>query len=288
MSESVKQKTINAPITIKGVGLHTGRKCRAVFLPAPDNTGICFVRTDLPTRPTFEAHVKNVVDVVRGTTLGQGESRVYTIEHILSALNGLEISNLVIEMDDSEPPVLDGSSKGFVEAILESGIKEQESFKNYFSVETPMEYSSHQTVIRIEPADTLEINCRIDYNHPMIGKQIFVFSRHDDYSKTIAPARTFCFDYEIEALKKKGLAKGGSLDNAIVIGPEGIYNPGESLRFNDEFVRHKILDLMGDLMLLGSPLKARVIAKRCGHGHNVKFLRALLQHQSTATGSSLS
>jgi UDP-3-O-acyl-N-acetylglucosamine deacetylase len=139
-----------------------------------------------------------------------------------------------------------------------------------------VEYTSHQTLIRIEPADHFEIECTVDYNHPMITNQTLIYRQGDDYAKEIAPARTFCFDYEIEALKKNGLAKGGSLDNAIVVGPDGIYNPGQELRFPNEFVRHKILDLMGDLMLLGSPIQARIIAKRCGHGHNIKFLRQLL------------
>lgn len=276
------QKTIGGPITVKGVGLHTGRKCTAVFLPAPENSGIRFVRSDLPGQPTFVAHVSNVVDVVRGTTLGQGDARVYTIEHILSALNGLEIDNAIIQMDDNEPPVMDGSSTLFVEQIRKAGIAELSAPRNYFSVNAPFEYTSSQTLIRIEPADRFEVDCEVDYNHPMISRQRFGFARGDDYGAEIAPARTFCFDYEIEALKKNGLAKGGSLDNAIVVGPEGIYNPGESLRFKDEFVRHKILDLMGDLMLIGQPIKARIVARRCGHGHNVKFLRALLESRAVA------
>ena len=276
------QRSIGKPIVIKGVGLHTGRKCRATFLPAPENAGIKFVRTDLPGSPSFTAHVNNVVDVVRGTTLGQGEARVYTIEHVLSALNGLEVDNVTIEMDENEPPVMDGSAKTFVEQIRAAGIVDQSAPKNYFTVAAPFEYNANQTRIRIEPSDRLAIDCQVDYNHPVIGVQRLSFVRGDDYAAQIAPARTFCFDYEIEALKKNGLAKGGSLDNAIVVGAEGIYNPGESLRFNDEFVRHKILDLMGDLMLVGRPIRAKIIAERCGHGHNVKFLRALLQSQSIA------
>lgn len=277
------QKTIRQSITIKGVGLHTGRKCRAVFLPAPENTGIKFIRTDLPGKPEFPASVKYVVDVVRGTTLGVQNERVYTIEHILSALNGREIDNMIIEMDDSEPPVLDGSAKGFIEALDSTGIQTQTAPKSFFTVNAPVEYVSNQSIIRIEPADEFEVECEVEYNHPMIRHQRYLFRRGDDYATHIAPARTFCFDYEIEALKKNGLAKGGSLDNAIVVGMEGIYNPGNALRFADEFVRHKMLDLMGDLMLLGKPIKARVYAKRCGHGHNVNFLKQLLESRvSTA------
>ncbi|MBV9080715.1 MAG: UDP-3-O-[3-hydroxymyristoyl] N-acetylglucosamine deacetylase, partial [Elusimicrobia bacterium] len=218
------QKTIGKSVVIKGVGLHTGRKCKATILPAPENAGIRFVRTDLPGSPAFDARVANVVDVVRGTTLGRGEERVYTIEHILSALNGLEIDNAVIEMDDTEPPVADGSARVFVEQIRAAGIVEQAAPKTFFTVDAPFEYSSNQTVIRIEPSDRFEIDCEVDYNHPMISNQRLVFTRDMGYGEQIAPARTFCFDYEIEALKKNGLAKGGSLDNAIVVGPAGIYN----------------------------------------------------------------
>lgn len=275
-----QQCTLRQAATVKGVGLHTGRKCQARFLPAPENAGIRFIRTDLPGRPEFPASVEYVVDVVRGTTLGVNNERVYTIEHILSALNGRGIDNLTIEMDNSEPPVLDGSAKGFLEAIDAAGIQEQAAPKIYFSINSPVEYVSHQTVIRVEPAERFELDCEIAYDHPMIRSQKFSFKQGDDYAALIAPARTFCFDYEIEALKKNGLAKGGSLDNAIVVGMEGIYNPGNALRFNDEFVRHKMLDLMGDLMLLGKPLKGRVTAKRCGHGHNVKFLKQLLDNRS--------
>lgn len=281
MSETQNQKTIGGSITIKGVGLHTGRKCKATFLPAPENSGVQFIRTDLPERPMFQAKVENVVDVIRGTTLGHGETRIYTIEHILSALNGYEVDNMMIEMDDSEPPVLDGSAKGFVEALHTAGIVQQSASKTFFTVEEPVEYNSHQTVIRIEPSDRFEIECTVDYDHPMITNQTLIFRRGDDYEKEIAPARTFCFDYEIEALKKNGLAKGGSLDNAIVVGPDSIYNPGAALRFPNEFVRHKILDLMGDLMLIGQPIRAKIIANRCGHGHNIKFLKQLLLGRST-------
>lgn len=280
MSEQ-KQKTIKSEIIIKGIGLHTGRKCQAVFKPALENSGIQFVRVDLPGKPVFPANVNYVVDVIRGTTLGIGDQKLYTIEHILSSLSGAGIDNLIVEVDDGEPPVMDGSAKQFSEAIEKVGVLEQSAPKSFFTVDTPFEYTSNQTSIRIEPASQFEIICEVDYNHPMITAQKFTFiPSENNYSKEIAPARTFCFDYEIEALKKKGLAKGGSLDNAIVIGPTGIYNPGSSLRFENEFVRHKILDLMGDLMLIGRPLQARIIAKRCGHGHNIKFLRGLLQRQA--------
>ncbi len=281
----MKQQTIKSPITIKGIGLHTGKKCQAQFLPSAENTGVRFVRTDLPGRPTFLAHVDNVVDVIRGTSLGDGSDRVYTIEHVLSALYGLQIDNLIVELDSNEPPVGDGSSKFYFEAIQSAGFLLQDADKKYFTVETPFEYVSNQTIIRIEPSDQLEIICEIDYDHPFLKGQKYTFKYGDDYLKEIAPARTYCFDYEIEALKKTGLAKGGSLDNAIVVGATGIYNNEPTLRFENEFVRHKILDLMGDLMLVGGPMKARVIARRCGHGHNVNFLKQLLKSKANKSVS---
>jgi UDP-3-O-acyl-N-acetylglucosamine deacetylase len=180
--------------------------------------------------------------------------------------------------------VSDGSAKEFTEAILKAGVAAQKEPQKFFTVQTPFEYQANQTIIRIEPADTFELICRVDYNHPLLGKQEFKFQRGDDYLTAVAPARTFCFDYEIEALHKNGLAKGGTLDNAIVIGPSGIYNE-IPLRFPNEFVRHKTLDLMGDLMLVGAPLRARVIATRGGHGHNIKFLKQLLQSQTAQTVS---
>lgn len=279
----MKQQTIGRSVTIKGVGLHTGKKCQAIFHPAPDNHGIKFMRIDLPNRPILPATIDHVVDIVRGTTLGIGDDRVYTIEHLLSAANGFGLDNLLVELDENEPPVGDGSAKIFADAFLSAGIVEQHADKQFFTVQSPIEYVSNLTTLRLEPYDKLEIHCEVDYNHPMIRAQKYIFPNSAPYASDIAPARTFCFDYEIEALKKTGLAKGGSLDNAIVIGPGGIYNPGQSLRFDNEFVRHKILDLMGDLMLIGRPLLGRVTAIRCGHGHNIKFLRQLLGQPAITT-----
>lgn len=283
---SQNQRTIQREIVVKGVGLHTGRKCTATFKPAPADFGRRFLRSDLPHFPEFTAAVDSVIDVVRGTTLGSGEDRVYTIEHVLSALHGVGVDNVLIELDDNEPPIGDGSALIFVDALLAAGIEDQGKERPYFKVESPLAYESNQTVIRIEPGEGFQIDCEVDYNHPAIKHQKFVFDESTDYKTAIAPARTYCFDYEIEALKKRGLAKGGSLDNAIVIGPQGIYNPGRLLRFENEIVRHKILDLIGDLSLLGHPLKGRIVAKRCGHGHNINFLRKLIKQYPVAAAHS--
>jgi len=269
------QRTIKKEASFQGIGLHTGRKCQITFKPAPPNFGIKFVRTDVPGHPQIEANLANVVDVVRGTTIGRDDVRVYTIEHTLSALFGLEIDNLLIELDDNEPPVGDGSAKFLVEVFQQAGIENQNEPKRFFSVSKTVEYRANQTAIRLEPGNNLEIVCEVIYSHPLIKEQVMNFRRGDDYSQQIAPARTFCFDFEIEALKKKGLAKGGSLDNAIVVGHSGIYNTDGKLRFDNEFARHKLLDLMGDLMLFGSSLKGKLTAQRCGHGHNIRFLKML-------------
>ncbi len=272
---NASQKTIQEEVSVQGIGLHTGRKCRITFKPAPANAGITFIRTDIPGQHPIKAIVENVQDVVRGTTIGAGDTRVYTIEHTLSALFGLGIDNCVIELDDNEPPVGDGSSKLFVEALRNAGIKDLNLPKKYFSVIQPVEYSSNQSLIRLEPGEGFQIDIEVNYTHPIIKDQRITFKDGDDYAALVSPARTYCFDFEIEALKKQGLAKGGSLDNAIVVGHSGIYNDNGGLRFKDEFVRHKLLDLMGDLMLLGQFLKGKLIAKRCGHGHNIKFLKLL-------------
>jgi UDP-3-O-acyl N-acetylglucosamine deacetylase len=197
---ATNQRTLKKEVVIKGVGLHTGRKCRATIKPAAENAGITFVRTDLPGKPALRATLDNVVEVIRGTTLGIGDARVYTIEHILSALNGHEIDNALIELDDNEPPVCDGSAKEFVNAFASVGILDQSAPKKFFTVNAPFEYKANQSLLRIQPAADFELSCEIHYDHPMIKTQQLVFNRSSQYDKEIAPARTYCFDYEIEGL----------------------------------------------------------------------------------------
>lgn len=275
-----KQRTIARDASYKGVGLHTGNKCRLAFHPAPPNTGVVFVRTDLPDKPRLPASYDIVSSVVRGTTLSRSgdpndPARVHTVEHVLSAFYGLGIDNAVIEVDANEPPVADGSARPFADALLNAGIVEQDAYRRYFQPD-PASYSAGETSYVVEPSDGLSFETEIDFPHPMIQRQVFRadFSQ-DTFLKEIAPARTFCFDYEVEALQRQGLARGGSLDNAVVVGRDRIHNKEKSLRFPDEFVRHKTLDLVGDLFLLGFRLKARIKAVRCGHGHNVNLVKQL-------------
>ena len=272
-----KQTTIAKEISFEGVGLHTGNKCKITFKPAQENTGIHFVRTDLANKPDIKADWNNLSTeaAIRGTTIQSQNSdvRIHTIEHILSSFYGLQIDNVIVEIDNNEPPILDGSAKLLAEKILEVGIKELECEKEFYTIKEPINFENGKTKITAYPSDKLEIECVIGYDHPFLSNQQAKFEINKDvYCKDIAPARTFCFDYEIEALQSNGLARGGSLDNAIVIGPNGIYN-NEPLRFNDEFVRHKILDLIGDISLAGKQIKARIVAEKPGHKSNISFIK---------------
>jgi len=191
----------------------------------------------------------------------------------------LGIDNVFIEMNANEPPVLDGSSLGFFDALNETGLQSLGVPRQILKVTEPFEYRGGETGIRVEPSEDLRLTASIVYNHPLIQEQqMTVTIQPDTYRTEIAPCRTFCFDYEVEALKKQGLARGGSLDNAVVVGLDRIHNKEKMLRFPDEFVRHKILDLLGDLYLLGCRLKGHVIARRPGHGHNTNFIKQLAEH----------
>ncbi len=274
-----RQKTIAKEISYSGIGLHTGSLSTVTFKPAPPNSGIRFIRVDLPNRPLIETNWKNVLGVTRGTILGKGDVQIYTIEHLLATFYGLGIDNLNVELTSNEPPVADGSCLPYVQILEKAGILEQDEEKSYLTLPAPIHYSQDDAEIVALPAEQLKISCTIDYRHTMLRSQYasFVISP-EIFKREIAPARTYCFDYEIESLKKKGMAKGGSLDNAVVIGMDRIHNKEKTLRFVDEFVRHKILDLLGDLYLLGKPLTAEIVAIKCGHSHNIAFINLIAQN----------
>jgi UDP-3-O-[3-hydroxymyristoyl] N-acetylglucosamine deacetylase/3-hydroxyacyl-[acyl-carrier-protein] dehydratase len=277
-----KQKTISKEVSFEGIGLHTGNMTKAVFKPAAVNTGIKFRRTDLPDSPAISATYHHVLGAIRGTTIGNDTVRVHTVEHILACCSSLGIDNMEICLTNNEPPIVDGSAKVFVEMILKAGIVEQEAEKKYFTLTKPFHYEAENVKISAYPADDFQIDCTVKYNHPYLSEQkATVTITKDSFINEIAPARTFCFDYEIEALKKRGLGKGGDLTNAIVIGINEIHNPDKTLRFKDEFVRHKILDLIGDLYLLGCPIKAHIVAERPGHNHNINFAKQLAEFVKT-------
>jgi len=272
----LKQRTLKSETKYKGIGLHTGNISTVKFIPAPPNSGVVFVRGDLPGKPRIPATLDYVTGVVRGTTLTKDGASVHTVEHICSALMGLGIDNLLVEIDSNEPPVGDGSARPFAEALLKSGMTDQSEPKHILSVTEPVIYRFNETEITLEPAEGLTIHCRLLYDHPMIPDQDVLFTIDPEtYIREIAGARTFCFDYEVEALKRKGLARGGSLDNAVVIGVDRIHNKEKKLRWPDEFARHKILDFLGDIFLLGKTLQGKVTAVKIGHGHNINFVKEL-------------
>ena len=276
----MKQRTISKPFTLSGPGLHTGNKTTITFEPAPVGTGVVFIREDLPSKPRIHVDFPHIMGVTRGTTIGTREVHIHTVEHVLSALSGMGVDNVFVHINSTEPPVLDGSAKLYVEAIQKSGIVEQtEGEKEYLELKNKIEYVNGSTSIVAEPSDKLlEINYTIEYEYPSIGVQSFSLEvTPDNYRTLIAPARTFCLDYEVEALHSRGYGKGGDLSNTVVFGVDKVHT---DLRFPDEPVRHKILDMIGDLFLLGRPLKARITARKSGHSHNINFLKKLVSETS--------
>jgi UDP-3-O-acyl N-acetylglucosamine deacetylase len=278
MNQNPLQLSIKDEVTLEGVGLHTGNKCRITFRPAPANTGIRFFRADLPGIPMIPARLAFVVTTVRGTNLGLGDAKVHTVEHVLSACTGLGIDNLDILTTANEPPIMDGSSLPFVEALLRAGLVELDAPKRWLHLPHEVSYTAKDGAkYRAVPSDKFEIAATLIHDHPMMPKMTLTMSvDRESYLGEVARARTFCFEYEVAYLKSQGLAQGGSLENAIVIGKDKFHTNAEGLRFADEFVRHKMLDLIGDLTLIGRPLfKMRIEAERLGHAHNVEFARLL-------------
>jgi UDP-3-O-[3-hydroxymyristoyl] N-acetylglucosamine deacetylase/3-hydroxyacyl-[acyl-carrier-protein] dehydratase len=295
-----QQHTIKKSVSMKGVGLHTGVTTTMTIKPAPEDYGIRFRRVDLGGAPEIPALVDHVVDVARGTTLAIGEARVHTVEHVLAAMVGLQIDNIIIELDNIEPPIADGSAKPFVEMILQAGIQEQEAPKDYLIVDQTIRYQDEQRGVDIValPTDDYRVTVMVDYHNPALGSQhTGLFNLEKEFITEFAPSRTFCFLHEVEMLRDQGLIKGGSLDNAIVIvdrelssdeikklshklgidhavilGTSGVLN-NKTLHYRNEPARHKLLDLMGDLALIGAPLKAQILAARPGHAVNVEFAR---------------
>ena len=269
-----RQRTIRHPIRCAGIGLHTGRRVRMCLLPAPENHGILFVRTDqgveIPARPEY------VVDTRLCTTLGRDGVRIATVEHLLSALAGLGIDNIRIELDGPETPIMDGSAAPFVFLLQSAGIHEQKAAKRVMRILRRVEVEDGDKLCRLEPADGFHVRFHLDYDHPLLKDRIAELDlARQSYAREVARARTFGFLHEIEALQKAGLARGGSLDNAIVLDRWRVINEG-GLRYPDEFVRHKILDTIGDLALVGMPIVGAFTGVRSGHAMNHRLVQALL------------
>ncbi|WP_226391046.1 bifunctional UDP-3-O-[3-hydroxymyristoyl] N-acetylglucosamine deacetylase/3-hydroxyacyl-ACP dehydratase [Penaeicola halotolerans] len=296
----IKQHTILKPVTVSGVGLHTGVVANMTFMPAKPNHGIKFQRIDLEGQPIIDADVDNVVDLSRGTTIEQSGARVFTVEHTLAALVGLEIDNILIQLDGPEPPIMDGSSAMFIDAIMQVGLEEQNALRNFFEIPESIFYKEPERNVELAalPLDTYRVTVMVDYNSPVLGSQHASLNHISDFKEEIASSRTFCFLHELEMLHKQNLIKGGDLNNAIVIvdrvvkddeldhlaglfnkpkvevRKEGILNNVE-LRHKNEPARHKLLDVVGDLALVGRPLKAQILAARPGHAANVAFAKKI-------------
>ncbi len=275
----MNQTTIAKPVKISGVGLHTGVDVNLRLRPAPENTGYIFVRTDLDN---FEipASVEYVSHCSYATTLMRRGVLLSTCEHLLSALRGSGMDNCFIELDNIEIPILDGSSEDWIGLIEKAGIKDLNAPKRTLKVLKTVEFEEEGRKMSIEPSDKFEIECVIDFKHPFINRQTFHFvMENGSFGKQIASARTFGFTHEIEMLRKANLALGGSLDNAIVLTPDGMLNE-TPLRFDDEFVRHKILDIIGDVALLGMPVQGKIIAEKSGHAVHAALMSKLLRTEN--------
>lgn len=296
----MNQRTLARSFSLEGVGLHTGKSVTVGFEPAEVNQGIRFVRSDMPDQPVLPADVTNVVSTNRGTTIRIGQAQISTIEHVLSALTGLGVDNAVIRVSGPEIPIMDGSANAFVEGIRNAGVVEQSAPREYFEIEEPIIFRDEVTGTELMalPDDHFGITAMIDFNSPVLGYQYASLEDLSDYADQIAPCRTFVFVRELEQLSDQNLIKGGDLDNAVVIvdrlmdqheldrlaeklGKQsitvettGILNT-TSLRFENEPARHKLLDVIGDLTLLGRPIRGKIVARKPGHTSNIEFTKVL-------------
>lgn len=271
------QRTLKGSIKTSGIGVHSGVTANLTIKPAPVDSGIVFVRIDLRESNIVPASYDKVIDA-RLCTVIQNESgaRVSTIEHLMSAFYGLGIDNAIVEIDQEEMPIMDGSSAIFISLIEKVGVVSQSKGKKYLRILKTIEVEEGDKRISIEPADDFSVSCAIDFSHPAIGQQEISFSSGCDYNYDVSRARTFGFAHEIEQLKKMGLARGGSLDNAVGLDETSVLNP-EGLRYEDEFVRHKLLDMLGDLKLAGMEILGKVSASKPSHQLNNNLLRKIFQ-----------
>ena len=277
-----RQQTIASQAEASGIGLHTGVPVRIRILPAPSNTGIVFKRTDLEGFE-IEAAARNIAHVSYATSLMKMGVLMSTTEHLLSALAACSVDNALVEINNLEVPILDGSALPFLRLLSQAGLRRQRARRRYAKILRPVEVEEGSKRIGVYPSESLHISCRINFAHPLIGEQVMDFNPAvQSYEAEIAPARTFGFLEEVEMLRKSGLVRGGSLENAVVLTREGVLNP-EGLRFPDEFCRHKILDLIGDLVLFGHPLVGHVVAERAGHAMHAALVNRLLREKDAWT-----
>jgi UDP-3-O-[3-hydroxymyristoyl] N-acetylglucosamine deacetylase len=272
------QTTLTIPVEIEGTGLHTAVHCRLRLLPAPADTGIVFRRTDLDNFE-IEAHVRNVARVSYATSLMKQSVLLSTTEHLLAALYSCGIDNVYVELDALELPILDGSSKPFIDLLAQAGTRKLRRRRRYIRVLKPLEFNDGDRRIGIYPASEFRVHCFVDYNHPAIGPQEVEMSvDRESFSRELAAARTFGFVKDFAQLQEMGLIRGGSLANALVLDDTSLLNG--PVRFPDEYGRHKALDLIGDLALVGRPLQARIVAHKAGHALHTQLVTRLLEDRT--------
>jgi len=274
------QRTLAKPVRFTGVGVHSGKTVNLTIKPAPPNSGINFRRVDLPATPQIKAHFNRVVDTSLATVIGEEGCIVSTIEHLMACFAGLSIDNAVAELDDYEMPIMDGSAALFTRSIRKAGIVEQNAPRVYFAINSPIKLVKDGKSVCLHPLDHMKITCTIQFAHPLIQSQSYSINlTEESFENEICQARTFGFLHELELMKFYGLAKGGSLDNAVVLDEKGVVNES-GLRYADEFVRHKILDCIGDFSLLGLPILGHVELFKSGHHFNHEFLKEFFAQKS--------
>jgi UDP-3-O-[3-hydroxymyristoyl] N-acetylglucosamine deacetylase/3-hydroxyacyl-[acyl-carrier-protein] dehydratase len=272
----MSRKTLARPAVLEGVGLHLGVPCRITFQPATARQGIVFRRTDCVGLPRIRAHVSEVTGSDRRTQLGKGEHAIHTVEHVLAAVTGLDIDDVTIDMDGPEPPILDGSAAPFVAALCEAGVASIEGEPDYLDLTEPVRIIDGASVYEAYPADRLELDVTIEFPHPLIGRQCGHFAVNaESFVTELSRARTFGFIHEVDALRSKGLIRGASLENAVVLDESDVLSG--ALRWDDEFVRHKAMDCVGDLALAGARVRARIVAIKPSHRGTVTLVRELVR-----------
>ncbi|MCX8158012.1 MAG: UDP-3-O-acyl-N-acetylglucosamine deacetylase [Verrucomicrobiae bacterium] len=270
-----QQQTLKKSASFSGIGLHSGNRVNMTFLPAPANTGIRFRRVDLEGRPEIEARIEQVSDTLRSTTLAKGNAKVHTVEHVLAAFAGCGVDNAIVELDANEPPIADGSAREYVRMIHEAGIAPLAEQREPYRLTTPIELQLGETFMAAFPHDSFKITCTSADKNGRFTQYFSLEVTPESWEKELAHARTFCFFEEIELLFKNGLIKGGSLENAVIIREDAVLT-NEPLRYANEFVRHKMLDIVGDLALLGRPLLAHIVAVKPSHAANNELGKAIL------------
>ncbi|KAB2959333.1 MAG: UDP-3-O-acyl-N-acetylglucosamine deacetylase [Candidatus Methylomirabilis oxygeniifera] len=271
------QRTLQTLATCKGTGIHTGQSVKMALRPAPANSGVVFKRIDLPFAPTIEAKPAHIVDVHHATTIGKDGMKVRTIEHLMAAFAGTGLDNVLVELDGEEVPAMDGSAAPFVELIRKAGLKRQMVARTYLKIKERLVVETERSSIQIVPSKRLQVIYTMRFDHPLLGEQSAAFNiTREMFAREIASCRTYGFLKDIEELRRRNLGLGGSFDNAIVIGEGGVLNG--DLRFRDELVRHKVLDLLGDLYLLGRPVVGTIIAHGAGHHLHTRLVREIQRH----------